>query len=144
MDSKTPVLTLYLRSLHERTRLEKKNIKFGFYWVIYNIAIAQYLIPHRLPCFRTGATELSKPKTEAEFGIDASFLSRDRKTLTIFVLKDEELSNGTWTKKDFDSDLRRAAAPDLTPAAFKDVREVKIVLAYNKDEDQNGIKLFEN
>ena len=144
MDSKTPFLTFYLRSLAERTRLEKKNIKFGFDWVIYNLAIAQDLIPHRLPFFRTGATELSKPKTEAEFGIDASFLSRDRKTLTIFVLKDEVLTNATWTANDFDGDLRRAAAPDLTAPEFNDLKEVRVVLAYNKDEDQTGIRLYEN
>ena len=144
MDSKTPFLTFYLRSLAERTRLEKKNTKFGFDWVIYNLAIAQDLIPHRLPFFRTGATELSKPKTEAEFGIDASFLSRDRKTLTIFVLKDEVLTNATWTANDFDGDLRRAAAPDLTAPEFNDLKEVRVVLAYNKDEDQTGIRLYEN
>ena len=39
-------------------------------------------------------------------------------------------------------DLRRAAAPDLSPIEFKDVREVRIVLAYNKDEDQAGIHLY--
>ncbi len=143
-DVTTSFLTYYIRSLAERTRAEKTGTKYGFDWIIYNLALAEDLIPYRLPFFRSGPTEISKSKTEAEFGIDSSFLSRDRKTLTIFVLKDEELSNATWTKKDFDSDLRRAAAPDLTPSAFQDIREVTIVLAYNKDEDQNGIKLFEN
>jgi hypothetical protein len=143
-DLTTSFVTYYIRSLAERTRVEKTTTKFGFDWIVYNLALADDLIPYRLPFFRAGPTEISKTKTEAEFGIDSSFLSRDGKILTIFVLKDEELSNATWTKNDFDSDLRRAAAPDLTPSEFKEVREVRIVLVYNKDEDRNGIQLFEN
>jgi hypothetical protein len=142
-DVKTSFLTYYVRSLGERTRVEKKGTKFGFDWIIYNLALADDLVPHRLPFFRGGANETSKTKTEAEFGIDAAFVSRDNKSLTIFVLKDEPLNNSTWTQNDFDADLRRAAAPDLQASSLKDVSEVKIVLAYNKDEDQTGIKLFE-
>ena len=143
-DVKTSFVTYYIRSLAERTRVEKKATKFGFDWVVYNLALAEDLIPYRLPFFRAGPTEVSKTKTEAEFGIDSSFLSRDRKTLTIFVLKSEVLSNATWTAKGFDADLRRAAAPDLTPTEFKEVRQVRIILVYNKDEDQTGIRLYEN
>jgi hypothetical protein len=143
-DVTTSFVTYYIRSLAERTRVEKTTTKFGFDWIVYNLALAEDLVPYRLPFFRAGPAEISKTKTEAEFGIDSSFLSRDRKTLTIFVLKDEELSNATWTANDFDSDLRRAAAPDLSPPEFKAVREVRIVLVYNKDEDRNGIQLFEN
>lgn len=143
-DVKTSFVTYYLRSLGERTRVEKTSTKFGFDWVVYNLALADDLIPYRLPFFRAGPTEVSKTKTEAEFGIDASFLSRDRKMLTIFVLKDEALSNATWTANDFDGDLRRASAPDLTPSEFRDLQKVKVVLAYNKDEDQTGIRLYDN
>ncbi len=137
-------LTYYVRSLAERTRAEKKGTKYGFDWIIYNLALAADLSPYRLPFFRAGADQISKTKTEAEFGVDLSFISRDGKALTIFVLKDEPLTNATWTEKGFDGDIRRAAAPDLTPDEFSQVERVAVVLAYNKDEDQNGIQLYEN
>jgi hypothetical protein len=143
-DVKISFLTYYIRSLAERTRVEKSSTKFGFDWVIYNLALADNLTPYRLPFIRSGPTEISKTKTEPEFGIDSSFLSSERTVLTIFVLKDEVLSNTNWTAHGFDSDLRRASAPDLTPPEFKEVREVRIVLAYNKDEDQTGIQLYTN
>ena len=143
-DVTTSFLTYYIRSLAERTRVEKAATKFGFDWIIYNLALADDLTPYRLPFIRGGPTEISKTKTEAEFGIDSSFLSADRTCLHILVLKDEVLSNSTWTANDFDGDLRRAAAADLSPIEFKEVREVKVVLAYNKDEDQTGVKLYDN
>src|ERR1043165_7423800 len=98
LDVTTSFLTYYIRSLAERTRAEKASTKFGFDWIIYNLALAEDLIPQRLPFFRGGANEISKTKTEPEFGIDSSFLSSDGETLTIFVLKDEELSNSNWTR----------------------------------------------
>jgi hypothetical protein len=143
-DVTTSFLTYYIRSLGERTRAEKTSTKFGFDWIIYNLALADSLTPYRLPFIRSGATEISKTKTEPELGIDSSFLSPDRQSLTIFVLKDEVLSNSNWTANDFDADLRKAAAPDLTPPEFKEIKKVRIVLAYNKDEDQTGIKLYNN
>ena len=78
-DVTTSFLTYYIRSLAERTRVEKGGTKYGFDWIIYNLALAKDLIPYRLPFFRSGPTEVSKSKTEAEFGIDSSFVSRDRK-----------------------------------------------------------------
>lgn len=143
-DLSTSFLTYYIRILLERTREEKAATKFGFDWIIYNLALADDLIPYRLPFIRGGPDEISKTKTEAEFGVDLSFLSSDRKSLTIFVLKDEVLRNSTWTANGFDSDLRRASAPDLSPLEFQDVSQVKVVLAYNKDEDQTGIQLYNN
>src|SRR5437016_893128 len=100
-DSATTFLTYYLRSLAERTRVEKAFTKLGFDWVIYNLALADDLIPYRLPFFRGGSDQISKTKTEPELGIDYSFLSADRRILNIFVLKDEELRNTTWTQNDF-------------------------------------------
>ncbi len=144
LDVTTSFLTYYIRSLAERTRVEKTSTKYGFDWVIYNLALADNMTPYRLPFIRSGPTEISKTKTEPEFGIDLSFLSPDRTILTIFVLKDEVLSNANWTANGFDSDLRRAAAPNLAPPEFKNIREVRIVLAYNKDEDQTGIQLYTN
>ena len=142
-DVTTSFLTYYIRSLAERTRVEKTSTKFGFDWIIYNLALADDLTPCRLPFIRGGPDEISKTKTEPEFGIDCSFLSSDLKTLTIFVLKDEVLSNATWKAHDFDPDLRAATTVDLSPPEFKDVCEVKVILAYNKDEDQAGIEHYD-
>lgn len=142
-DVTTSFLTYYIRSLAERTRVEKTGTKYGFDWVIYNLALAEDLIPYRLPFFRSGPNEISKSKTEVEFGIDSSFLSRDGKMLTIFVLKDEELTNANWKKHDFDPDIRAATTVDLTPIELSKVREVKVILAYNKDEDQAGFGLYD-
>lgn len=136
-------LTEYLLSLAERTRVEKNTIKYGFDWVIYNIAIAKNWIPVRLPFFRSSHASTAKTKTEAEFGIDMSFFS-NKKELIIFVLKDEALNRKNWVSHNFDSDLRMASAPNLSSKEYKSVKKVKIVLAFNKDEDNTGIKLFEN
>lgn len=137
-------LTNYVMSLYERTRVEKQNIKFGFDIIIYNLAISKDWTPIRLPFFRQIDSSTGKAKTEAEFGVDIAFLSSEKDKLIIFVLKDEVLNNKNWTKHNFDSDLRMAAAPDLSPKELFSIKSVKIILAYNKDEDQTGIKLFDN
>jgi len=97
-DQQTSFLTYYIRSLAERTRVEKSGTKFGFDWVIYNIALAADWTPHRLPFLRGGGAEFSTTKTEPEYGIDLAFLSSDRQQLFIFVLKDEVLNNQNWGK----------------------------------------------
>lgn len=135
-------LTNYVMSLAERTRIEKNNIKIGFDWIIYNLALVSNWTPVRLPFFRQPEASAAKTKTEAEFGIDFSFLLPDRDALLIFVLKDEELNNQNWTKHNFDSDLRMASAPDLSSKELSLLKEVKIILAYNKDENKTGIDLF--
>jgi hypothetical protein len=137
-------LTDYACSLLERTRAEKNTIKVGFDWLIYQIAIANDWSPIRLPFFRQAGDVSAKTKTEAEFGVDLSFLLPSKEELYIFVLKDEVLNNKNWTKHDFDRDIRMAAAPDLRLQGLEFVNSVKIVLAYNKDEDQNGIKAYDN
>jgi hypothetical protein len=142
-DFKTSFLTYYIQSLGERTREEKKGTKFGFDWVIYNLALAEDWIPLRLPFLRAGGSTTSTTKSEPEFGIDFAFLSQDRSTLRIFVLKDEVLNNANWGAHSFDIDLRNASAPDLRTAEARDVTRVEVVLAYNKDEDRTGIELFD-
>jgi hypothetical protein len=99
--------------------------------------------PFACPSFEAAPAEISKTKTEVEFGVDLAFLSQDRKSLTVFVLKDEELTNVNWKAHDFDPDIRAATTVDLTPSELSLVREVKIILAYNKDEDHAGIGLYE-
>ena len=136
-------LTDYVCSLLERTRAEK-IIKVGFDWLIYQIALANDWTPVRLPFFRQPRGTIPKTKTEAEFGVDLSFLLPSKKELYIFVLKDEVLNNKNWTKHDFDRDIRMASAPDLSLQGLELVDSVKVILAYNKDEDQNGIKAYNN
>lgn len=142
-DLKTSFLTYYIRSLGERSRAEKKGTKYGFDWVIYSLGLADDWTPYRLPFLRGGGDEMSRTKPEAEFGIDLAFLSSDRKTLRIFALKDEVLNNANWGRHDFDVDLRKAAAPDLSAPELSDVEDVCVILAYNKDEDRNGVELFD-
>lgn len=142
-DFRTSFLTYYIQSLGERTREEKRGTKFGFDWVIYNLALAEDWVPHRLPFIRAGGSETSTTKTEPEFGVDLAFLSEDLKTLRIFVLKDEVLKNSTWGTHSFDIDLRNAAAPDLTVTQTTTVEQVEVILAYNKDEDATGVELYD-
>ena len=142
IDLKTSFLTYYIRSLAERTRVEKTGTKFGFDWIIYNLALASDWVPHRLPFLRSGADDFSQTKSENEFGIDFAFLSSDKHCLIVFVLKDEVLKSTNWTQHDFDSDLRRAVAPDLSSDETTEVKEVRVILAYNKDEDNAGVELY--
>jgi len=130
-------LTNYIMSLAERTRHEKKGLKLGFDQLIYSLAIARNWILVRLPFSLTGKT-----KTEAEFGIDMSFLSRNGSKLYIFVLKDEMLNKTNWLKHDFDGDLRLAMCPDLSSKNLSKVKTVTVILAYNKDEDNTGVEIF--
>lgn len=143
-DQKTSFLTYYIQSLGERTREETRGTKFGFDWIIYNLGVSQGWSPHRLPFFRGGPAETSTTKTEAEFGIDLAFLSSDRKTLRIFALKDEVLNNGNWGQHNFHTDLQNASNPNLSSPELAEVTLVEVILAYNKDEDANGIRLFDN
>jgi hypothetical protein len=135
-------ITYYLQSLTERTRREKSGAKWGIDWVAYNLGLARFGKPFRLPFIRSGELGFPQSKSEAEFGIDISFLSDGGDQLTIFVLKDEPLTNSTWTKSDFDRDLRMAIAPDLNAEGLHNVSLVTIILAYNKDDQQNGIEAY--
>jgi hypothetical protein len=139
-----PFLTSYIGSLYERTRSEKKGLKLGFDWIIYQLALARDWLPVRLPFHPRMQEEVSKPKSEPEFGIDCAFLLPAKRDLYIFVLKDEELTYGNWTRCSFDTDLRRASAPDLRKADLSQVERVKIILAYNKGEDDAGMHEFDN
>ena len=136
-------VTAYLLNLKERTRSEQSGVKWGIDWLVYNLGQALYGKPVRLPFLRQTDPAAIKTKTEAEFGIDLSFLSVDRQTLTIFVLKDEQLSNKTWMANGIHEDLSKAATPDLATQGMETVTAVQIILAYNRDEDANGISLFE-
>lgn len=141
-ESTKSFITNYLGCLFERSRLEKHTIKFGIDWIIYNNCIAQKWRPIRLPFTRQIDEQSPKAKTETEFGIDASFLTEELKELVIFVLKDEPLNNKSWTGANFDLDLRKAVCPDLRDPDLNNIELVKIILAYNKDDDHAGVELF--
>jgi len=156
MTNRKNFLINYVVSLKERTRNEPKRkkrgrkhklsekpvIQLGFDWIIYNLGLAKGWVPSNLPFFRSFSEKDFITKTGAQFGIDMAFLNGHE--LIIFVLKDERLNNSNWTKENFDKDLRMASAPDLTSFKKNEVKSVKIILAYNKDEDETGIKLFNN
>lgn len=136
-------MTSYLLSLGERSRLEKGTQKWGLDWVIYNMGQALYGKPIRLPFAREPESKLPKSKPECEFGIDLSFLSEDETEFHIFVLKAKRLNNGNWTSCNFDEDLRKAICPDLEAKDLQHVKSINVILAYNRDDDNNGIELFD-
>ena len=136
-------LTEYIVSLSERTRFEKGGVKIGFDQVIYSLALAKNWQPIRIPFLRQDAYGVTTTKTEAEFGVDLAFLDPSKTALYIFTLKDEALTNSNWTKNNFDKDIRKAAAPDLKAPGLESVKTVKVVLAYNKDDDHNGVELYD-
>lgn len=139
----TSFLSNYLTSLLERTREEKQGLKIGFDWVIYNLAIVKNWTPVRLPFFRKPNPETSKTKSEAELGIDLAFLNDSGKELVVFVLKDEVLNNSNWKQHDFYTDLQMASTVDLKQLRLESIKNVRIILVYNKDDDKIGIQLFE-
>jgi len=136
-------LTEYIISLSERTRFETGGAKIGFDQVIYSLALAKNWQLIRIPFLRQDAYGVTTTKTEAEFGVDLAFLDPSKTVLYIFTLKDEALTNNNWTKNNIDQDIRKAAAPDLRAPGLESVKTVKVVLAYNKDEDHNGIELYD-
>lgn len=142
-DSIKAFLTHYIVGLKERTRNEASGPKWGIDWVIYNLGQTLYGKPVRLPFVRQQQSDETKSKSEAEFGVDVSFLSSDKKTLTIFVLKDEVLTNKSWVSQGFHEDMAKAIAPDMEAAGLEEVNQVEVILAYNKDEHANGIELFD-
>jgi len=139
----TTFLSGYLHSLREETREEKSGIKHGFDHIILKLAEADDLVPLRLAFHRGGRTATNKPKKEHEFGEDLKVISRDGMRLTIFVLKDEPLTYKNWTAEKFEKDMALAVAQDLSPPELRRVKEVRVVLAYNKDDEARGVEAFE-
>lgn len=142
-ESITNFLTAYIRSLFEETRQVAKGPRWGLDRVVHELALADDLIPVRLSFYRQGDDELARPKKEPEHGVDLSFISADGKRFFVFVLKDEVLSYRNWIAERFEDDLRRARDQDLTTPELIRVEEVSIVLAYNKDDDEEGVESFE-
>jgi hypothetical protein len=135
-------LTGYVQSLAEETRLESSGQRFGFDHIIYELSLADELVPVRLSFFR-GDNNVSIPKKEPEHGIDQAFVSRDGKSLTVFVLKAATLTYANWISASFETDLRRARDQDLTAEDLSLVENAKIILAYNKDDNEKGVECWE-
>ena len=96
------------------------------------------------PMTRSGAAssaDLPQPKKEEEHGVDFAFLMQDRRELIIFVLKDEKLTYKNFDAHSFRTDLSRASAQDLTAPELAGVTAVRVVLAYNKSEDEEGVEV---
>jgi hypothetical protein len=142
MTDRTVFFQNYILSLKERTRNEKSGIQIGFDWIIYNLALAKNWTPTNLPFFRSAHAKDFVTKTGAQLGIDMAFIYK--KELIIFVLKDEKLNNRNWIKHNFDSDMRMAVTPDLSINMGHKISKVRVILAYNKDEDDTGLKLYNN
>jgi len=87
-------------------------------------------------------SDLPQPIKEAEHGIDFAFLTRDRRELIIFVLKDEKLTYKNFDAHNFRSDLSRASAPELDVPELASVTAVRVILAYNKGEEEEGIEEY--
>jgi hypothetical protein len=144
-DSFIGFLTDYIGALPERTRVEQNTIKTGLDWVIYQLGIAKRWSPVQLPFFRRPDKQVGQSKGgRPEFGEDISFLSPSKREYYVFVLKDEELTYKNWTRHSFESDLRLAAAPNLKRQGLEKVKSVKVILAYNKDEENNGVQAYNN
>lgn len=139
----TTFLSGYLHSLREETRAEKSGVKHGFDHIILKLAEADNLVPLRLAFHRGGRSGTPKPKKEHEFGEDLKVISRDGAHLTIYVLKDEPLTYKSWITEGFEKDMTLAVAQDLSSPELRRVREVRVVLAYNKDDEARGVEAFE-
>lgn len=136
-------LTSYLKSLKEESRDTKHGRKYGFDHIILKIAEAQQWIPLRIPYYREDNNAAPVPKKEAEHGEDFKFITKDRAEIVVFVLKGKKLTYANWTRDKFDFDIRRAVQQDLTSSEFSTVNSVRVILAYNKDENEEGIEEYE-
>lgn len=129
----------YLNSLNERSRVERGRISYGFDWVVGNLCQAKGWRPYKLPYHRDEDTP--QPKAEQEFGVDFAFINGD--VLIILALKKDRLTYANWTKKGFCDDLSMAVRQDWANPDFSEITTLKVILVYNKDEDNGGLKLFQ-
>lgn len=114
-------------------------------WLVYNIGIEQGWHPLRLPFSRELEGKNKQKKGEREFGIDLSFLAgKDRDELIIVVLKAVKLNTRNWKKDSgFREDLEEAMDVQLQNPQYQTVEKVRIITAFNKDEEKNGVESYE-
>lgn len=135
-------LSRYLAELSEETQQTVAGRRFGFDHVIEQLGVAHGWYVYRTPSHPGLGDSLPKPKKEPEHGIDYAFLSADRTMLLVFVLKDEALTYRNFVSERFDVDLSRASRHDLSLPEFGMVQCVRVILAYNKNDDEEGIEEF--
>ncbi|MDO8541830.1 MAG: hypothetical protein Q7S40_15445 [Opitutaceae bacterium] len=137
-------LRQYVSSLKEETRRTKDGDRFGFDYLIEQLGRAENWIVHRAPSHPPeGIADLPQPKKEAEHGVDFAFLTRDQRELIVFVLKDEKLTYKNFDEHNFRTDVSRASAQNLKEPELAGVTSVRIILAYNKGEEEEGIEEFD-
>lgn len=147
MENKNSFITKYILSLSERsTNQDNGDFKIGFDWIIYQYGFFKQWQPIKQPFSREKKDEQLSHKSEQEYGIDFSFYDEFNEEYIVFVLKAEKLTYSNWTSKNFDSDLRMAIAPNLELLGIKKekIKKYKIILVYNKSDDNGGINLFNN
>lgn len=135
-------LRRYLGSLAEETQETANGRRFGFDYVIEQLGGALGWSLLRSPSHPASGDRLPRPKKEAEHGVDYAFFSADSTELLVFVLKDEALTYKNFTAERFDTDLRRAASHDLTLPEFQRIKSVRVILAYNQSEEEEGVEEF--
>lgn len=137
-------LRQYVASLSEETQHTKNGDRFGFDYLVEQLGAAEGWLLHRAPSHPPATSaDLPQPKKEEEHGVDFAFLTQDRRELIIFVLKDEKLTYRNFDAQSFRTDLSRASAQDLTTPELGGVTAVRVVLAYNKSEDEEGVEEFD-
>jgi len=143
-DSIKTFLRQYVASLKEETQRTSKGDRFGFDYLIEQLGRAEDWVLYRSPSHAPDTNEdLPQPKKEPEHGVDYAFLTRDRRQLIVFVLKDEKLTYANFESAKIRSDMSRASAPDLRPPELAGVTSVRVILAYNKLEDEEGVEEFD-
>ncbi|MDI1250390.1 MAG: hypothetical protein PSV13_16120 [Lacunisphaera sp.] len=137
-------LRQYVHSLSEETQRTAKGDRFGFDYLIQQLGAAERWILHRAPSHPPATSDdLPQPKKEEEHGVDFGFLTQDRRELIIFVLKDEKLTYKGFESHNFRTDLSRASAPNLKEPELTGVTSVRVILAYNKGEEDKGVAEFD-
>lgn len=136
-------LSNYLASLSEETQETSTGRRFGFDHVIEQLGAAKSWPLYRRPSHPGVDGDLPKPKKEPEHGVDFAFFSPDRTVLYIFVLKKEALTYKNFRSERFDIDLSSAARQDLSLPEFHAVRSVRVILAYNKSEEEEGVEEYD-
>lgn len=114
-------------------------------WLLYNLGVSKGWRPLRLPFSREEEGKNTLKKGEREFGIDLAFLAGDQsEELIIIVLKAIKLNSVNWKKSSgFREDLEEAVEVQLQERQYRMVEKVKVITAYNKDEDKNGKESYE-
>jgi hypothetical protein len=136
-------LSNYLSSLSEETQETTAGRRFGFDHVIEQLGPAKGWLLYRRPSHPGIDGKLPKPKKEPEHGVDYAFFSPDRTVFHVLVLKDEALTYKNFRNERFDIDLSSAARQDLSLPEFQTVRTVRVILAYNKSEEEEGVEEYD-